>query len=275
MIHLNEELIEQYALNAETMSDQTRAGIKAHLEDCLLCGQIYQYFSEFYSGYREKTVMPDSLINDFISSISPVIPLTPISRQKSSVQKMYMTVLAALTQTLTKDRFTSVAVLASEEHHAVVRILQDNTTNRYKIYVITDDPAKRSHAVLSFPEMSVDFVTDSRGQLEVDSPTVNWKSGKGLLRLAIAEHVLQGANLRITDDRKPLTLDVGLHSVMLAYVEENLQIITSKRKNYAPDVNVVVVSGESDETFFIPLKNGKGECSLPVLPESLTFRLYC
>jgi len=273
--HPDEEKIEQFALNPSALSTGKRDEIQEHIRQCFLCERIYTFFSEFYAGHKENTLEPSSMIYEFIAGIYPVIPLSPFAFRQNADQKMYMTVLAAMTTPHVIDRFTSVAVLASEAHQAVVRVLQDTTTNRYKIFVITDDPDKRSHALLSFPDLSLDFVTDDRGQLEVDYPVDNWKSNKGFLRIAIAEHVLPADTLTNTNNNEPLEINSGLHSITVAYVEKNLQITTSKKKPYAPDINVAVVSGDSDETLFIPLPGGNGMCSLPELPESLTLRLYC
>jgi len=271
--HLDEEIIEQYALNADALRGVEQSAVQSHLDTCEICRELYRYFADFYREVNQNLKTTAPAVDEFHAGLYPVIPLQPYSIREQGEKKRYMTVLAAMSETQTNERFASIATLASEEQHAVVRILQDNSTNRWKIYVIIDDPAKRAHAMVSFPDVSMDFVTDSRGQLEVEHPLADLQSLRGVLRLAVAEHTVRTTALQSEDTQ--LTLRGGLHSVSVAYVEKNLQIVVSKKKNYAPELQIAVITTAAGESYYVPLENGKGKCAFPALPDSLTLRLYC
>lgn len=275
MKHYDEEILEQFILNADSINPQTRNEISAHCIECSNCRVMLEYFAEFYNAFNTLSENVTSEVDEFVAGLYPVIPISAFNVQEHREPKVYMTVLAAMSATQGSDRFRSVATLASEEQQAVVRILQDNSTKRLRIYIITDDPPKRSHAVLSFPEISADFVTDSRGQIEVDYVPSNWKDMKGVLRLTVAEHSIPAQNLNYDNGGGDTQVDGGLHAVAVTYRDNKLHITTLKKKHYAPDLNVAVISGEKDVNYFIPLRNGKGECMISSLPESLMVRLYC
>ncbi len=275
MKHYDEEILEQFALNPGMLGESIQTEIRLHIKDCSLCLGIFNYFADFFEEFHETLDRTPPEVDEFVAGLYPVIPISNINIREPQEPAMYVTVLAAMSAARGNDRFRSVATLASEEQRAVVRILQDNSTNKLRMYVITDDPGKRSYALLSFPEISADFVTDRNGQIEVDFPHSNWNHMKGVLRLAVAEHNVETQNLLNENGGNYTDLNGGLHSVSVAYQDKKLHITTSKKKNYAPDLNIAVVSGENDLTYFIPLQNGTGECVIASLPESLALRLYC
>ncbi len=275
MKHYNDEIIEQFILNADSLDAQTRNELYAHCEECADCRVVLEYFAEFYNAFNtgNKSIIP--AIDEFVTGLYPVIPVSVFNVHEHREPKVYMTVLAAMSSTQGSDRFRSVATLASEEQQAVVRILQDNNTKRLRIYVITDDPSKKSHAVLSFPEISVDIVTDSRGQIEVDNVLSDWKDLKGVLRLTVAEHSMTADQLFNGNSGGVIQIEGGLHEVTVTYRNNKLHIATFKKKHYAPDLNVAVISEKQNVNYFIPLTNGKGEYMLSSLPDSFMMRLYC
>jgi hypothetical protein len=274
MKHFDEEILEKFALKPVLFNERMRKEILNHLSECSLCHGIFRYFFNFYKGFNESSARKSLGVECFVESLNPVIPIVNLDARKHREPGMYMTVLAAMSAALESDRFQSVATLASEKQQAIVRILQDNSTQKLRFFVITDDPRKRSHALLSFPEISADFVTDRWGQLEVEFPHLQWDQIRGFLRIAVGIHTINTQNLTGRNGGKYYDLNGELHTVSVAYQDKKLHIITSRKKNFTPDLNIAVISGENDNSYFISLQNGAGECTIPLLPESLTLRLY-
>jgi hypothetical protein len=274
MKHYDEEILEKFAQNPVLFNERMRKEIRTHFRECSLCLTIFRYFYKFYKDFDESSARMSPEVERFVESLNPVIPIAGLGARKHREPGMYMTVLAAMSATRGSDRFQPVATLASEEQQAVVRILQDNSTQKLRFFVITEDPRKRSHALLSFPEISADFVTDRRGQLEIEFPHLQWDRIRGFLRIAVGVHTISTRNLTGGNGGKYYNLNGELHTVSVAYQDKKLHITTLRKKHYMPDLNIAVISGENGNTYFIPLQNGAGEGTIPLLPESLTLRLY-
>jgi hypothetical protein len=274
MKHYDEEILEKFALKPVLFNERMRKEIRTHFRECSLCLAIFKYFYDFYKDFNESSARKSPQVERFVGSLNPVIPIAGLDARKHREPGMYMSVLAAMSATQGSDRFRSVATLASEEQQAVVRILQDNSTKKLRFFVLTDDPRKRSHALLSFPEISANFVTDRRGQLEVDFPHLQWDRIRGFLRIAVGIHTINTQNLTGRNGGKYYDLNGELHTVTVAYQDKKLHITTSRKRNYTPDLSIAVISGENDHTYFIPLKKGAGDCTIPLLPGTLTLRLY-
>jgi hypothetical protein len=274
-LHIDEEILERFVINPAVIDKNLRIGIERHLHACSACRIIHNYFADFYKEYKKTSGVRSPAVDEFVSGLYPVIELSHYTVQSEETPKVYLTVLAAMTAVQESDRFVSVATLASEEQNAVVRILEDKSTSRLKIYVITDDPTRRSHAILSIPELSADFVTDSRGQLEVKFPKSNWQQLKGLLRLAVSHYELSPDDTRRINTDGGISVIGSLHRIILSYRDRMLELYIEEKKSYGPKLNLAVITGDNGVTYFIPLKEGRGTCSIRSLPASITLRLYC
>jgi hypothetical protein len=277
--HLPEKVIEQFILESPELDDDRRNEIKQHLQSCAVCSSIYNHIHAFHTDYNEygaSSPQTRKRLENFLSIQYSVFPLKPLY-SRDIYNRGYITVLAAMTPTKDIGRFKTVVTLAAEREKTLVRIIRDTQTGAYKFYVLTENPERKAYALLSFPEISTDFVTDERGQLEVDIDTVNdddmWASLSGVLRLSIAEAEIStdesAQNLISTKTKE------DLYSLSLRLDSGKFSCTVVPQKAYAPPVSIAVLCSERDQPRLILLRNGMGECTISATASVKTIRLYC
>jgi hypothetical protein len=234
--------------------------------------------------------MPEQVspeVEAFVAQLFPVariIPLHPLQRQPNAVaySDRYVMVLAAKTPETALRKFQTVATLISEPHNTLVRIQRNNETQTYTLYVHTDDPRKREWAIVSFPELAADFVTDEKGQVTFQLPNdqipANWEALKGILRLPVAEFHLSADQLAQIARHHSLSLEETANSdyaMQLSSAQGALRLAVAPRHRDAPEMTKAVIKGTEGKVLLIGLHTGKGRFVLDPLPQELTIRLYC
>lgn len=62
-----------------------------------------------------------------------------------------------------ENKFNYVTTFASAENIVLVRVLHNQSTNEYKLFLICDDMAKVRNASVKIDDYSEDFITDDEG----------------------------------------------------------------------------------------------------------------
>jgi hypothetical protein len=277
--HPPEKVIEQYILKTPELDDDRRREIKQHLQSCTECSSIYNYINAFYTDYNVYTAsstQTSKRLETFLSVQYSVLPLKPLY-SRDIYNSGHITVLAALTPTQDFGRFKTIVTLAAEREKTLVRIIRDSQTGAYKFYVLTENPVRKSHALLSFPEISTNFITDDRGQLEVDIDTVKnddtWASLSGVLRLSVAEVELSADE--ITQNLISKKTKEELYYLSIRLYNETFSCTVVPHKAYAPPVSIAVLCCDRDQPRLMLLRNGTGQCTVTATTSVKTIRLYC
>ncbi len=87
--------------------------------------------------------------------------------------------------------FQTFSTLATEGGNVLIRVIGNRETGRGRVYILSDDPERTAWAVVSFPELGLDLVTDEHGIATFDLPEHTapgeWADVTALLRRPIVE----------------------------------------------------------------------------------------
>jgi hypothetical protein len=283
MRHIEEQLLDVYAWQPEKLPGDLRQSVETHLAVCVPCQSITEFLRAFYADLRESPCEVAPQVRGLVEALFPpprVIPLLPFQPKLEAVSfgDGYTTVLAAMSPAAPR-RFQTVATFAAEPQNTLVRITHDNVTDVFKLYVLADDPRKREWAIVSFPQLAADFVTDDKGrvsfQLSGQARPENWAVLEAILRLPIAEVHLALDRLQQNSAPPFLETTAADYAVSLSYADKILTIAVRSMKTQAQVIQRVAVQATSGPTFLVTLRDGKGELNLDALSETLTLRLYC
>ncbi|MGH7451491.1 MAG: zf-HC2 domain-containing protein [bacterium] len=283
MPHIEEQLLEAYARQPEKLPGDARQSVEAHLAACAACQSIAEFLRTFYADLLASPPEVAPQVQALVEALFPlphIIPLYPFQPKLQAISfgDGYTTVLAAMSP-VTPRRFQTVATFAAEPQNTLVRITYDNVTDVFKLYVLADDPRKRGWAIVSFPQLAADFVTDERGQvafqLSAQARPENWAALEAVLRLPIAAAHLAVDRLQQNSAPQLLETTAADYAVALSYADKTLTIAVRSIKSPAQIIQRVVVKTTTGQTFLITLRDGKGDLNLDALPETLTLRLYC
>jgi hypothetical protein len=283
MPHIEERLLEAYARQSEKLPDDARQLVEAHLTACAACRSIAEFLLAFYVDLRESPREAAPQVQRLVEALFPfpyVISLQPFQPKLEAISfgDGYTTVLAAMSPSLPR-RFQTVATFAAEPQNTLVRITHDNVTDVFKLYVLADDPRKREWAIVSFPQLAVDFVTDDKGrvafQLSAQARPENWAALEAILRLPVAEAHLALDRLQPIVAQQSLETMAADYAVALSYSDKILTIAVRSMKLHAQNIKMVVVKTAAGQTFLVTLRDGKGDLHVDALPETLTLHLYC
>lgn len=283
MNHIEEQLLDAYARQPENLPGDIRQSVEAHLAACAACRSIAEFLSAFYADLLESPHEAAPQVQALVDALFPlphVISLQPFQPKLEAISfgDGYTTVLAAMSPT-TPRRFQTVATFAAEPQSTLVRIMHDNAADIFKLYVLADDPYKREWAIVSFPQLAADFVTDDKGQvafqLSAHARPENWAALEAILRLPIAAAHLALDRLQQHSSPQFLETMAADYAIALSYADKTLTIAVRSMKSNSQVIQRVVAKTTTGQTFLMTLRDGKGDLNLDALPETLTLRLYC
>jgi len=280
MNHIEERIVEAYVRHPEDLDSAIRQSVAGHLDDCAACRSIADFLRAFYAELDGLGDEVSPQVDEFVAARFPgarIIPLHPFRPELDQVYAGdgYTVVLAAMSHEPPAPRFQTVATLASVQKDTLLRILRDNVTNTFRLYILSGDRRKREHAIISFPELALDFVADEKGQvtfaLAEKAVPEDWEALKSVLRLPICEVCLRAEQLQ----QNPLRLEKADEVIDLAYNHEALTLEVRPCRPEAPVSTLAVMQTAAGQIFFVNLYEGRGACRLDHLPETLTVRFYC
>jgi hypothetical protein len=175
-------------------------------------------------------------------------------------------------------RFDTVATLASEEEKSLLRVRLDRATHSIKLYLHTDNAAKRDGAIVSLPSLSSDIVLDERGQGEFtlahESAEPMWSTLEALIRLPVFSFALSARHFTTGPVCRQQAGGVsGNCAATLTHRNGRFGVTVAAQAN-GPLLTTAVIRGSSGETYFIALQDGRGEIALPILPSEFVIRFY-
>ncbi|HEY6950857.1 MAG TPA: hypothetical protein VI758_00540 [Bacteroidota bacterium] len=189
--HPRENAIELFLRSPQSLEADQRLLIERHLDLCPQCLDSLNLLRSFYAEF-DRQIAEDASLKQFADRITnqpAVFELHPYRYTPNPAQfgEHVMTVLAAKSEGHDEYRFSSICTLVSHDERAVVRILKDNETSHYRLYLITDREHQFSEATIKFPLFDRSLVFDSKNhQTEFSLPAaeaVDWTSVVAELRL--------------------------------------------------------------------------------------------
>jgi hypothetical protein len=290
MNHIAEHIIEAHVRHPEALDAVTAQSVATHLKGCRACRAIADYLRTFYAELDgvEDSVSPQ--VEKWIAAHfagSRIIPLYPFRPEpdKLYASDEYTVVLAAMTHESPAPRFQTVATLASVEKSTLLRILRDNATGTFRVYILAEDRRQREHAIISFPELGMNLMADEKGQavfaLAEQALATDGETLTSVLKLPVLEVNWRSEMLR----QKAMTLQetTSDYTAKIAYAQDpakrgifdTLTLDIQPRRREAATSTLAVVEGSAGQKFLVPLHDGKGDFRLAPLPETLVIRFYC
>jgi hypothetical protein len=162
----------------------------------------------------------------------------------------------------------------------LAKIVRDNVEASYRLYLLAQDEARRNHAVISFPALSMELVTDSAGIISFSLPAqnsaVDWNVLQAILHLAVAEHTFSKNEIVDgTTHRVNLRSRVEGSEYVMSLLHENgiLRLDARRTDSDAPVLRVLIVDSR-DNTLHLSLDHGTVEFRAETFSESLSIRLF-
>jgi hypothetical protein len=279
MNHIAEDILERYLVHPETLREGEERFIEEHLATCSICSEIAAFLRAFHEEFASLRYTEHPRVRKLVDDAFPagnVIALHPFryTPDMPSHRPEYTTVLAAMTESATTQRFSPVATYASEQEKAVLRILHDNVEDVFKMYLQTDEPRKREFSMVSFPELPAELVTDNAGHVEFKLPPESQPAAWDALHpvLHIPAEIAELTADQIQGGVRTIELQGGtLRSV---YHDGALELEIQQTRSERPRFTHALVKDPDKPGTLVYIGSGRGRCQLDPLPQVLVIRLY-
>lgn len=279
MKHFDEYTLDLYVLGSDLMDQDTREAIPAHLDVCPGCRKVVEELRDFYRQLDKSAHAggPDvEILMDHLFPPAPIMPLRPFDASADSGIPG-ASALAAMTTTAEQSvRFETVAVLASADDHAVVRIQHDRQADTYRLYFHSDESRCQEGGIVSLSEPRADFVLDEQRQVQFHLPEGTrppaWDGLGVSVRFPVASIQASVASLK----EKAITTAVDPTKAYTVTFQRQHGQIQLKVKGPADkqDVSFVVIKALPGEAALMPLVDGEALLTLETLPDEFLVRLY-
>jgi hypothetical protein len=282
MLHYDERTIDLFVQNPAILAPEVLKAMERHIPGCPACRGLATFLQEYY---RELTEYADSRSSEVEAIMARLMPLPSIIRLRPyrpvasgpSLGNTYISVMAAMSASPQPTSGT-VATLASERDHIVLRIRAEKEDSSYHLFLHADDPRKLEGVLVDFPEVPAGFVLDEKGQAEfqwAEGRRPNeWSSLEAIAHFPIAAQTVNGNLLR---ERGSLTVDLllakGRCTVDLTY-DVSSSMLSARCSRPGGEVSALTLKAPHGTAYLIPLQNGEGRIAIPGPPAELVLRLY-
>jgi hypothetical protein len=191
--HLQENDIESFVLSPQKLGPGRHKQIEDHLANCVQCNAVASLLRSFYSELEDQ---PKKLqkVEEFLSglrSLPALVDLQPYqyTPDPDEFGEHVMTVLAAKSESPNNYKYSSICTLVSRDEQMVVRVLKDNDTQLYRVFLITKRGMPFLNATIRFPalNLTLSFSSDTR-QAEFSLPPtqygIDWTNIVAELRIS-------------------------------------------------------------------------------------------
>lgn len=164
MSRVTDYLIEQWARDPSVLSPEEREAVEERIAESPEAQAAASFWEAFFSSSEALQSTVSARVQRFVDTLfaRPArLTLTPLAEGVAEAA-----VLHARTATPPGGRFRSIATLAHEGHHLVVRLLHDAEAQgaAYRLYVLADDPSLTTHALVHLPALGRTVQTDANGR---------------------------------------------------------------------------------------------------------------
>ncbi|MFA5404932.1 MAG: hypothetical protein WC358_08365 [Ignavibacteria bacterium] len=168
--HIEDKILNIYILNPDILDSTDLININIHLIECQRCNKYYEEMKEFHNfikelpDYRnsisvENEIKPQRESNIFLLKSSNLLELELNNNIK----------LAAMHKKDKTSSYTYVDTYTSAKKYLMMRVLRDNKTGEYVLFLICDDMDKVKNALLSFEGVEKYYISDKEGKIILPS----------------------------------------------------------------------------------------------------------
>lgn len=252
--HPSETQLEQYAQFPWELNRDILTAITAHIYDCRPCKEVVVWFTEYYRG------LPDIEIRENTPDAAHVILLNPYKAARNGMANAPI-VLAAM-GAHTRQRFVRIATLYSEEKGVIIRLLWDEEEKKLELYLHTGSPLE-APAVVEFPQMDLEIVTDTNGRADFEIPGEPdrsiWSDTSAVVHLPFSKTQVHLAGLsegskkaeKFVSDDEDLVVEFRLQS-------DQLMVHCLGEEALINSVNYMLISSPEKEKYLLTLDHGIG-----------------
>ncbi len=189
--HLEEQDIDLLILSPEKLTAERRQLLEQHLAKCSLCSEMAAFLRSFYAELGKHTLESQSRVEQFLADLkqrNSVVQLFPYQfTPTAEVGGRVTTVLAAKSDTKPPYRYSSVCTLASRDEKIVVRILRDEESRKYRLYLVSSSFEPDVRAIIHFPALDINVSVraefpQTEFHLPADTGEVDWTNVVAELR---------------------------------------------------------------------------------------------
>jgi hypothetical protein len=191
--HLRENDIELFVLSPLGLDAGRHKQMADHLANCDQCNAVASLLRSFYSELEDEPWKLQN-VEEFLSALLPppsVYALHPYRYTPDPAEfgEHIMTVLAAKSESPNRYQYSSMCTLISRDEQIVVRVLKDNDTKIYKVFMITRRGMSILNATIRFPalNLTISISSDTRQAEFSLSPTqsgIDWTNIVAELRVS-------------------------------------------------------------------------------------------
>jgi hypothetical protein len=168
--HIEDKTLNIYIINQDLLSKEIGEYIKIHLNECESCLNYYNELKEFHKALKENLQSENILIPDRNddyreeNNIFLMKSLNFFEPDRSDNIK-----LAAMNKDVNNSPYTYINTYASARRYVMMRVLKNNETDEFFLYLLCDDMEKVSNALISFQGIDKYFVADKNGKIILPS----------------------------------------------------------------------------------------------------------
>lgn len=277
---IKEDDIERFVRHPDAMEAELRDRVEAALaaqDNLYAIAAFLRRFYALFDALQAEAAEQEALnarVAAFANVLFPeeafrrLVPIRQVSGRRPGV-----TVLAAVSDR-PANRFETVCTLAAPDHSVLLRIVHDDKSGEHRLYVLSKESPDRAHALVTFPDLGLQFVTDERGRTVFEMPPAGeqypWVDAQATFSIPVAVETLRPAALGTETHR---ALPSG-HELHLSSVEGTLRVEVSYPEPGLVRLGHAVLATPEDDLLCALDEGTQAEWSLGPDVDTVILRLY-
>jgi len=165
-IHIDDKILNVFIINPDILDLVEVKRIKLHLKECSECKQYYEELLEFHNFLKELPEYENEIIskpNKERYEKNNILLMTPYGPFESVAENNIR--LAAMDKANKNSPFSYVNTYASAQKYVMVRVLKNNETGEYILFLLCDDMEKVKNALFCFDGFGKYCIADEKGKI--------------------------------------------------------------------------------------------------------------
>ena len=277
MVHIDEHTLELLILEPERFPEAERAVLTAHAGACAGCRAVYEDLMAVHGHLRDSQGQTTPLLavamRRFLGpqAVVRLMPYHPHLQVPAGGS--YSGILAAMApESMSPEGFETVATYASEVDHILLRVRQDASNRRVKLYYHADDPQCQLGPVVTLPALDADAVIDDAGRAEfhIEAPRTprEWSQTEALVAFPVCSAV-RAEDGTVSVDNTP----GHAYEVALSTSGDQITLRCSDGPSM-PAIRRAVVWSAEGKAMMLQVSSGRGTFPDPAPGKRFVIRLY-
>jgi hypothetical protein len=168
--HIEDKTLNIYIINQDLLSKEIGENIKIHLNECESCLNYYNELKVFHKALKENLQSKSILIpdrNDDYKEENNIFLMKSLNFFEPD--RCDNIKLAAMNKDINNSPYTYINTYASARRYVMMRVLKNNETNEFFLYLLCDDMEKVSNALVCFQGIDRNFIADKNGKVILPS----------------------------------------------------------------------------------------------------------